>query len=303
VNHLLTLLTVHGHPDDESVLTGGTMARYAAEGVRVVCVVATRGEVGHIVARDLATPANYKRLGDIRELELTRALERLGPVEHRILGYRDSGMMGARENFDPRALWQADLDEAAGRLVEIVRSVQADVIVSPNAYGGDGHPDHIRAAQLARLAFERAGLENAYEEQLVNGLAPWTPAKLYHCVIQFERREKLVRAFAQGGVREVVPILFRVARHWTPSRERQRARMVSAQGRVTTRIDVGPYLEAKYAALAEHRTQIARGGDLFALSPAERRRIAPTEGFSLQLTRVRSPLPEVDLFAGLRGTG
>jgi LmbE family N-acetylglucosaminyl deacetylase len=283
---------MHGHPDDESTTCGGVMARYAAEGIRVVCVVATCGEVGRIVAADLDTPHNRARLGELRRQELERALARLGTIELHLLGYRDSGTSGTPANDDPRSLWRADLHEAAGRLVRIVRAVRADVIVGPNAFGGDGHPDHIRASQLARLAFERAG-ESAADP-------PWAPAKLYETVRDLGHGRKLVRALAHGGPRDVASIVFRVARHWNPRVARQHRRMIAAQGPVTTRVDVGPYLEARYAAMTEHRTQIGPGSPELALTPEQRRRINPMESFTLVASRVRTVVPENDLFAGLR---
>jgi N-acetyl-1-D-myo-inositol-2-amino-2-deoxy-alpha-D-glucopyranoside deacetylase len=228
----LTLLTVNGHPDDETTACGATMARYAAEGVRVVCVVATLGEVGEIVVPEMATAENLARLGEIRRHELERALARLGVTEYRLLGYRDSGMMGTPQNDDPRCFWQADLDEAAGRLVRVVREVKADVILGPNSFGGDGHPDHIRASEIAALAFERSGRPEAYPEQLGDsGLTPWAPAKLYEIVNQLGRGEKLARAFSHGGIAGLPSMVFRVARHWTPAREQLRRRMAKGQGR------------------------------------------------------------------------
>lgn len=295
---------MNGHPDDETTACGSVMARYAAEGIRVVCVVATRGEVGQIVLCDLDTPENHERLGQIREQELVRALARLGTIEHHILGYRDSGMMGTPENDDGRAFWQADMDEAAGRLIRIIRAVRADVIVAPNAFGGDGHPDHIRASQIARIAFDRAGDPTVCPEQLdASGLQPWAPAKLYEAVNQFDRGRKLARALAHGGVRGIPSVVLRVARHWSPSRERQRRQMAAAQKPATTRVDVGAYVEAKYAAMAEHKTQIAPNGGLFALTPEERRRVSPTDDFTLLESRVETLLPEDDLFSGLRVAG
>lgn len=297
----LTLLTMNGHPDDESASCGGVMARYAAEGLRVACVVATSGEVGQIVVPDLDTPENLARLGELRRQELERALRCLGRVELHLLGYRDSGTMGTPANDDPRSFWRADPDEACGRLVRIVRAVRADVIVGPNAFGSDGHPDHIRASQLARMAFERAGDPAAYPEQLgAGGLEPWVPAKLYEIVNNLGRREKLARALAHGGLRGVPAIVLRVMRHWSPGYERLRRRVAAAQGPVTTRVDVGRYLQAKYAAMREHRTQLSPAAAVFALTADQRRRIDPAESYTLVASRVQTTLPEDDLFAGLR---
>ncbi|MFI5261182.1 MAG: PIG-L deacetylase family protein [Candidatus Limnocylindrales bacterium] len=301
MTHRLALAVVNGHPDDESVMAGGVMARYAAEGLRVVCITATRGEVGQIVAPDVDTPVNRARLGEIREQEERRALERLGPIELRFLGYRDSGVAGTTPNDDPRAFCRADIDEAVGRVVQILRAVQADVVICPNTFGADGHPDHVRASQVARLAFARAGDPRAYLEQLRDGdLQPWTASKLYERVTASGRREKLARALAEGGVLGLGRVSLRVARRWRPGVERDRARIAAAQQPASTRVDVGAYLEAREAALREHRTQISPGSALFALSPEERRRVDPTEDFTLVESRVPVNMPEDDLFAGLR---
>jgi LmbE family N-acetylglucosaminyl deacetylase len=120
----LTLLTVHAHPDDETISTGGVMARYAAEGIRVVCITCTGGEHGEIVVPELDTPENHARLGEIRRAELSQALAHLGPIEHHYLGYVDSGMMGTPENDAPESFWQADFDGAVDRLLSIVRDVR-----------------------------------------------------------------------------------------------------------------------------------------------------------------------------------
>ena len=304
MTHRLALAVVNGHPDDESVMAAGVMARYAAEGLRVVCITATRGEVGEIVAPDIDTPDTRARLGEIREEEERRALGHLGPIDLRFLGYRDSGMAGSVLNDDPRAFCRADLDEAVGRVVRILREVRADVVVCPNTFGADGHPDHIRASGVARLAFARAGDAARYPEQLGDGaLQPWTPSKLYERVTASRRREKLARALTEGGVPGLVRVSLRVARRWRPGVERDRARIAAAQRPASTRVDVGAFLGAREAALREHRTQISPDSPLFALSPAERRRVDPTEDFTLIESRVPVHVPEDDLFAGLRADG
>ncbi|MDQ3937524.1 MAG: PIG-L family deacetylase, partial [Chloroflexota bacterium] len=183
----LTLLTVHAHPDDESISTGGVMARYATEGLRVVCVTCTGGEHGEIVVPELDTPANHARLAEIRRAELARALAHLGPIEHHWLGYVDSGMMGTPENKAPDSFWQADFDEAVERLLRVVRDVTPDVMVSYNDFGGYGHPDHIRAALITKAAFERTADDDR------------RPAKLYETVFSFARREQIMRVATARG--------------------------------------------------------------------------------------------------------
>ena len=164
--HRPTLMTVHAHPDDETIGTGGAMAKAVAAGHRVVLVTGTRGELGEIVVPDMDTPDNHRRLGEIRAGELERAMGLLGVTEWENLGYRDSGMMGTDGNRDPRSFWQADLDEAAGRLTWLVRRYQPDVMTTYNEFGGYGHPDHIRTHDVAVRAFDRAGDPAWYPEQL-----------------------------------------------------------------------------------------------------------------------------------------
>ena len=143
--HRLTLMTVHAHPDDETIATGGVMAKAVADGHRVVLVTGTRGEQGEIVVQAMDTPENHRRLGELRAAELEAAMGELGVTEWENLGYRDSDMMGRPGNNDPRTFWQADLDEAAGRLTWLIRRYQPDVVTTYNSFGGYGHPDHIRA--------------------------------------------------------------------------------------------------------------------------------------------------------------
>ena len=164
--HVPTLMTVHAHPDDETIGTGGTMAKAVAAGRRVVLVTCTRGEMGEIVVKDMDTPDNHRRLGEIRAGELERAMGVLGVTEWENLGYHDSDMMGRAGNQDPRSFWQADIDEAARRLVWLIRRYQPDVITTYNDFGGYGHPDHIRTHDVTVRAYPRAGDPAWYPEQL-----------------------------------------------------------------------------------------------------------------------------------------
>ncbi|HEX6527775.1 MAG TPA: N-acetyl-1-D-myo-inositol-2-amino-2-deoxy-alpha-D-glucopyranoside deacetylase [Streptosporangiaceae bacterium] len=153
------LLLLHAHPDDESIGTGGTMARYAAEGVRVTLVTCTLGEMGEIIPAALAhlTP---EELGQYRIGELKAACEALGVRDQRFLGrpgrWRDSGMMGTPANADPRCFWHADVAEAAAMLAEVIDEVAPEVIVTYDANGFYGHPDHIQAHRVAWRAYQLA---------------------------------------------------------------------------------------------------------------------------------------------------
>ncbi|HSH21736.1 MAG TPA: PIG-L family deacetylase [Candidatus Caenarcaniphilales bacterium] len=284
----LTLLTVHAHPDDESISTGGVMARYAAEGARVVCVTCTGGEHGEIVVPELDTPKNHARLAEMRREELRRALGHLGNIEHHWLGYVDSGMMGTPENDAAESFWQADFDAAVERLLSIVRDVRPHVMLSYNDFGGYGHPDHIRAALITKAAFERAGDEEP------------APLKLYETVVNFARREEVRRVAEERGAET----------WWQPAadesdderqqREALMAEMVAAAGPITTSVDVRDQIDAKYAALREHVTQLSPRMIFLALTPDDWRELLPTEDFTLRVSRVGVRLPENDLFAGLR---
>jgi len=155
----LRLLLVHAHPDDESIGTGATMAMYAAEGVGVTLVTCTLGEMGEIIPPALGhlTP---DQLGEHRIGELKAACTELGVTDHRFLGgpgrWRDSGMMGVPSNEDPRCFWRASVDEAAAALLPVIEQVRPEAIVTYDANGFYGHPDHIQAHRVTRRAYELA---------------------------------------------------------------------------------------------------------------------------------------------------
>ncbi len=284
----LTLLTVHAHPDDETISTGGIMARYAAEGVRVVCVTCTGGEYGEIVVPELDTPENHARLAEIRREELSRALAHLGPIDSRMLGFVDSGMMGTPENDLPGSFWTSDFDDAVDRLVAIVREVRPQVVVGYNDFGGYGHPDHIRAALIAKAAFERSAADSG------------APVKLYETASSNRRRDEVMQRAAERGVKPWWTGSEEETEEERQGREEHLAKMEAAQGPVTTVIDVAGFVDSKCAALGEHITQLPRDGFFLALTAADWRELMPTEEFTLKESRIGVRLPEDDLFAGLR---
>ena len=155
------LLFVHAHPDDESIGTGATIAKYAAAGAHVTLVTCTLGELGEIIPPSLAHLAADRedRLGEYRIGELDAACAALGVTDHRFLGgpgrWRDSGMMGTDGNDDPRCFWQADTDEAARALLDVIEEVRPEVLVTYDANGFYGHPDHIQAHRVAWQAFRQ----------------------------------------------------------------------------------------------------------------------------------------------------
>jgi N-acetyl-1-D-myo-inositol-2-amino-2-deoxy-alpha-D-glucopyranoside deacetylase len=287
----LTLMTVHAHPDDETIGTGGVMAKYAAEGARVVCVTCTGGEHGEIVVPEMDTPENHAVLGSIRAEELRRALAQLGPnVESRKLGYVDSGMMGTPENDAPESFWQADFDAAVEKLLAIVREVRPQVMVGYNDFGGYGHPDHIRSALICKAAFERSVAEDGDA----------APVKLYETAGWNRRREDVQKRAEERGVKAWWGANDDETEEQKSEREAYMARMLAAQGPVTTSLDVADYLPNKYAALGEHVTQLPKDGFFLALTLDDWRELLHVEEFTLRVSRTGVRIPEDDLFAGLR---
>jgi N-acetyl-1-D-myo-inositol-2-amino-2-deoxy-alpha-D-glucopyranoside deacetylase len=304
------IVVVHAHPDDETIHFGGTLARYAGAGARVVCVTATRGELGEIVDPALASQANRDRLGEIRMDEMARALARLGPIEARWLGYRDSGTPGSPHNSDAEAFAVADIDEAAGRVARVLREVRPQIVITHGADGGDGHPDHRQAARAATLAFERAGDPSAWPEQLEggDGLTPWTPTKLYayHSMsrVQPSRMTKLRWVIRDQGPVAAIPLIARtlprlVSRGGSTDVTETTAAVAAApRPGPDARIDVADWIAARDAAIRAYRTQIRPDDPLLELSPQMVRRMEPTENYSLVLG-MRSPTVESDLASGI----
>lgn len=160
---MATLVCFHAHPDDESIATGGLMARAAADGHRVVLVVATRGEHGEVAPGFLA---DGEQLGVRRISETFAAAEVLGVHRVEILGYVDSGMMGEPENHAPYSFWQADVDAAARRLAAILQEEDAEVLTIYDDHGGYGHPDHIQVHRVGARAAAIAETPHVYESTM-----------------------------------------------------------------------------------------------------------------------------------------
>jgi len=170
-----TLLIVTAHPDDETFGCGGTLAKYAAVGVKVYCACATRGEAGSFEPEHMKGHAS---VGDMRWAELEKATHYLGLAGVFHLGYRDSGMAGSEDNKNPLAFTNAPVEEAAGRIVKIIRQVKPQVIITSDPVGGYRHPDHIAVHKAAVRAFAAAGDATQYPEA-----GPvFQPQKLYYNV-------------------------------------------------------------------------------------------------------------------------
>jgi N-acetyl-1-D-myo-inositol-2-amino-2-deoxy-alpha-D-glucopyranoside deacetylase len=294
-----TLMTVHAHPDDETIGTGGTMAKAVRAGHRVVLVTCTRGEMGEIVVKDMDTPDNHRRLGEIRAGELEAAMGVLGVTEWENLGYRDSDMMGREGNNDPRTFWQADLDEAARRLTWLIRRYRPDVVTTYNAFGGYGHPDHIRVHDTAIRAVPRAGDPNWYPEQLEAGLEPWTPKKFYEQAMPESIRRKMNERLVELGVETGwVPPKDATPEQLAEYEERMK-QMLTPDDQITTWIDISDVLEAKWEAIQKHVTQINMDFPFMKLGFEGWKDFWGRETYVLRDSMVETEKPESDVFAGL----
>ncbi|GAA3743054.1 N-acetyl-1-D-myo-inositol-2-amino-2-deoxy-alpha-D-glucopyranoside deacetylase [Streptomyces tremellae] len=288
------LLLVHAHPDDETINNGATMAKYAAEGASVTLVTCTLGEEGEVIPPELAHLAADRddTLGTHRIGELAAAMQALGVTDHRFLGgpgrFRDSGMMGLPTNDREGAFWHTDVDTAAPYLVEIVRSVRPQVLVTYDPDGGYGHPDHIQAHRVAMRAVDLAA-DPDYRADL--GPAH-TVAKVYwNRVPRSAAEEGFARLRASGaqfpGVADVADL---------PG--------VVEDDVITAAVDGGPYTGHKTAAMRAHATQIAVDGPFFALSNDLGQPLFATEYYELVRGTAGAPPGEreSDLFAGLSWT-
>jgi N-acetyl-1-D-myo-inositol-2-amino-2-deoxy-alpha-D-glucopyranoside deacetylase len=242
-------MLVHAHPDDETVSTGATMAHYAAQGVQITLVTCTLGEEGEIHVPELAllAAAEGDQLGGYRLAELDAACAALGVTDRRFLGgagrYRDSGMMGLETNKHPRCFWQADLDAAAAQLLEIMREVRPQVLVTYDENGFYGHPDHIQAHRVAMRAAELATAEG------------FGPAKIYWTTVPKSVLEAGISAFAQStdnpfaGIDKVEDFPFG-----------------TSDEEVAARIDATEQHGAKVAAMRAHATQIPDTSWLYSIA-------------------------------------
>ncbi len=281
------MLAVHAHPDDEAIGTGGILARYSAAGVRVAIACATRGEAGEIVDPTMDEGEARPRLAEIREQELRCACGVLGVHDLFFLDYRDSGMAGTAENEDPASFHLADLDEATGRLVRVIRALRPQVVITYDEKGGYRHPDHVKAHRVAVAAFDAAADPARYSE---DGLAPWRPLKLYYTAVPRSRLEEMARYYQSVGITspfdrpDLAPEAFG-----------------NPDEAITTRVDVRAHLDQKRRALECHRTQIAADSFFFTIPEVFSRDFMGQEHFIRARSLVPAPTPEEDLFAGIEG--
>lgn len=223
----MQFLVAIAHPDDETLLNG-TLAKLAAEGHGVTVLCATRGEVGEIADAALATP---ETLGAVREGELREAMATLGVDDVRFFHYRDSGMAGTPENDDPRALVQAEPMEVIMDLVALMQEVYPDVVITWDASGGYGHPDHIRVHETVTEAFA------SYKMRSGNAV------RLYYWVFPADLMADV------GAEMRALGFEWGIDEEGAPS-------AVAERLPVTTIIDVEAQMELARQAMAAHRTQL-----------------------------------------------
>jgi N-acetyl-1-D-myo-inositol-2-amino-2-deoxy-alpha-D-glucopyranoside deacetylase len=289
------VLFVHAHPDDETIGSGSTMARYAAaDDVNVTLVTCTLGEEGEILLPEVAHLAadQEDRLGEHRLAELAAAMDALGVSDWRLLGgpgtYRDSGMIGTPSNDRADCFWRADLLEAAAHLVAVLREVRPQVLVTYDDFGGYGHPDHIQAHRVAMYALVLAEAASFRPD-----LGPaHRVAKVYWV------------AFPRSVMRQGIDAL-RAAGETTgfAAMDPDDLPFACDDDLVTTAVDGGAFYEAKLAAMRAHATQISLDSGFFALSNNIGSPAMSTEYFRLVRGEPTGPFDtegrETDLFAGV----
>jgi N-acetyl-1-D-myo-inositol-2-amino-2-deoxy-alpha-D-glucopyranoside deacetylase len=323
------LLLVHAHPDDETMSTGGLIARSVAEGRRVDLVTCTGGEEGEIHDPTLDPEEAKPRLREIRRGELDCSVAALGSpatnggeLKLHLLGYRDSGMMGTESNDRPDVFWRSDPDEAIGRVVRIVRAARPAVMVSYDSNGNYGHPDHINAYRVAVGAFEAAADPARYPD----AGPPHAVAKLYETafnreamlglMLELHRRgiplpwdfgdalDKAEAAAAQYGFGELNPTnidALRQVGELLASGE-EPGPFGTPDAEVTAHVDVSAYIGAKHRSMDCHRTQRQDFGWMLDMPPDLQDRALSTEWFVLARWRDREVPPDLredSLFAGL----
>ena len=296
------MLLVHAHPDDETIGQGATMARYVARGTAVTLVTCTLGEEGEVLVPELAHLASDKEdaLGPHRITELANAMKELGVTDHRFLGgpgtYRDSGMVWheqghaiAGDDVKEGTFWRADLTEAADHLVEIIREVRPQVLVTYDQFGGYGHPDHIQAHRVATYATSLAAVRSYRPE-----LGPeWDIPKVYWGAMSESRMREGLRRLRDAGDTKAFEGM---------DPDGDLPHFVTPDHLLDAVVDGSEFVEAKIRAMKAHSTQIAVDGPFFALSNNIGNEVWGTEFFRLA-KGTKGPTNddglETDLFAGL----
>jgi len=280
------LLLVHAHPDDETINNGITMAKYAQEGAKVTLVTWTRGEEGEVLVEELANLASNRddKLGEHREIELKNAMKLLGIEDYRFLGapdkkWRDSGMIGTPQNERSDVFWQANLEEVAQELVKIILETKPQVLITYDEFGGYGHPDHIKANQVAMKAADLAATQG------------WKISKIYW--------NTMPRSVIQNGIEKMKE----VGSSFFGAESADDLPFAKPDELVSTVIRGVEYVPQKLEAMKAHATQIAVDGPFFALSNNLGLSVWGDEYYTLVKGEKSEPFDsegrEIDLFAGI----
>ncbi len=261
------------------------MARYAAEGVRVVLICATDGAAGDILNPRMDKPGIKERMVELRKAELQTACDLLGVEKIYDLGYRDSGMPGTEPNSHPDAFTNADPQEAIGKIVEIIRRERPEVVLGYDESKGYEHPDHVRVYEWGTQAWHDAGNPDKFPE----AGEPWAPSKLYYFSTFTRRRfQKLHEAALAEGIESPYA-------GWLENWDE----IGFEEPEITTQIDVTEYIELRSKALLAHATQIDPDSFWFAIPDDLQRKVYPWEDYTLIASDRDYELPEDDLFKGL----
>lgn len=304
----MRLMAVHAHPDDESTRGAATLAKYAAEGHDVLVVTLTGGERGDILNPAMDQPGVKDNMAELRRTEMARAAEILG-VRHCWLGYVDSGLFHTG-SLPADCFAEVPLEESTGRLVKVIRDFKPHVMITYDENGGYPHPDHIRCHQVSMAAYEASGDPDTYPE----AGAPWTVSKIYYIHQPIRITLPMVKLAGQleklsRTVARVLPDRSRIPRvrprpdsrglRWAEALRRLPLPRPRRSRRMLTEVSCSDYFGVRDDALRAHATQVNPNGFFFVIPLEWRQRLWPTEKFKLARSRVATPNPESDLFAGV----
>jgi LmbE family N-acetylglucosaminyl deacetylase len=272
----LTLMAVHAHPDDEASSTGGVLALYSEQGVRTVVVTCTNGEFGDAPGQVKPGEEGHdeQAVAQLRLDELRQSGKILGVSNLELLGYHDSGMPDWEYKDRPDAFCNIPLNVVSGRIAALIETYRPQVVISYDDKGLYQHPDHVHAALAAAAAAAQSGI----------------PAKFYQSAMRGSDWRKVWEALRELGAD--VPD----EREFT---DEQRRQAEDAEQRITTTIDIRPVLDRKREALYAHASQI-QDSWFSKLPPQIANDAFGRESFVRVTDTTGAPLPEEDLFAGLR---
>jgi len=276
---ILTLMAVHAHPDDEASSTGGVLAKYSDEGVRTIVVTCTNGEFGDTQGGTKPGDEGHdeQEVAQIRLAELRESGKHLGVTHLELLGYHDSGMPDWEYQQRPDAFCNVPVGDVADRIGALIKQYRPQVVITYDDNGAYQHPDHVHAIRAAAAAVAATGI----------------PAKLYLTAMRRRDWQEVWEALRELGAD--------VPDTGSLSPEDQR-RIEESERRISTTIDILPVLDRKQAALLSHRSQIQESW-FTKIPPELARKVFGRESFIRARDTSGAPVPEDDLFAGLRPPG